>query len=115
MSRVSPWQLWSVDFGQPVGGEQGGVRPAVVVASALHCRFPIDMTVVVPLTTRDRRLPHHVPVGSQDSGLREPSFARTEDITAISTGRIRGDQSLGRLTSDEIDRVRHWLRRMIDV
>ncbi|MFC4063226.1 type II toxin-antitoxin system PemK/MazF family toxin [Planomonospora corallina] len=47
MSRVLPWQVWLADFGVPVGSEQGRRRPALVVASELHCRFPIDMTLVV--------------------------------------------------------------------
>lgn len=39
------------------------------MASELHCRFPIEMTLVVPLTTRDRGLPHHVPVTSAEAGF----------------------------------------------
>ena len=113
MSEVTPWQVWLVDFGQPVGSEQSGVRPAIVVASELHCRFPIEMTIVVPLTTRDRQLPHHVPVSAQDTGLRERSWARTEDITAVSTARLTGKRPLGRLSEAEAESVRHWLRRMI--
>lgn len=104
-----------VDFGQPIGHEQRGVRPAVVVASALHCRFPIDMTIVVPLTTRDRGLPHHVRIASPGSGLARPSWARTEDLTTVSTARLRGEQPLGVLSAADIDEVRHWLRRMIDL
>jgi mRNA interferase MazF len=115
VSAVRPWQVWLVDFGQPVGREQGGVRPAVVVASELHCRFPIDMTIVVPLTTRDRGLPHHVRIASPSSGLERPSWARTEDVTAASTGRLTGRRPLGRLAAAEVDGVRHWLRRMIDI
>ena len=51
-----PRQVWWVDFGHPTGHEQGGQCPAIVVGSATHCRFPIDMAVVVPLTTRNRGL-----------------------------------------------------------
>jgi mRNA interferase MazF len=105
--------MWLVDFGQPVGSDQGGVRPALVVASALHCRFPIDMTLVVPLTTRDRGLPHHVLVSSPDAGLNRASWARTEDVTAISTTRLVGERPLGRLTESETTDVGGWLRRMI--
>ncbi len=115
MSAVRPWQVWFVDFGQPVGHEQSGIRPAIIVASELHCRFPIDMTIVVPLTTRDRGLPHHVRVASSASGLDRPSWARTEDVTAVSTERLTGRRPLGRLTAAEVDDVRHWLRRMIDL
>ncbi|WP_322751667.1 MULTISPECIES: type II toxin-antitoxin system PemK/MazF family toxin [unclassified Frankia] len=32
--RLAPWQVWLVDFGQPIGHEQCGPRPAVVVGSA---------------------------------------------------------------------------------
>ncbi|WP_370461554.1 type II toxin-antitoxin system PemK/MazF family toxin [Micromonospora sp. Llam0] len=32
--------MWLVDFGNPVGHEEGGVRPAVIVGSTTHCRFP---------------------------------------------------------------------------
>jgi mRNA interferase MazF len=50
--RLAPWQVWLVDFGNPIGHKEGGVRPAVVVGSATHCGFPIGMAIVVPLTTR---------------------------------------------------------------
>ncbi|WP_239375946.1 type II toxin-antitoxin system PemK/MazF family toxin [Frankia sp. Cj5] len=113
MRDIRPWQLWIVDFGDPLGSEQAGIRPAVVVASELHCRFPIDMTIVVPTTTRDRGLPHHVPIASPQSGLNRPSWARTEDITAISTRRMPNDQPIGELTQAEVNDVNRWIHRMI--
>jgi mRNA interferase MazF len=115
MSGVRPWQVWLVDFGQPVGSEQRGVRPAIVVASDLHCRFPIDMTIVIPLTTRNRGLPHHVEISSPNSGLRQTSWARTEDVASISTLRLAKDRPLGALNDKEIATVQRWLRRMIAV
>lgn len=48
---IAPDRAWQcggwVDFGTTVGHEQGGVRPAAVVGSATHCRFLIDMALVV--------------------------------------------------------------------
>ncbi len=44
-----PWQLWWVDLGNPIGHEQGGLRPVIVVSSSTHCRFPIDMALIAPL------------------------------------------------------------------
>jgi mRNA interferase MazF len=113
VSKVAPWQVWWLDLGDPVGSEQAGRRPAVIVASELHCRFPIDMTLVVPLTTRSRRLPHHVPVRSAESGLPTDSYARTEDVRAVSTDRLVGDAPLGTLSADEQRELRRWLRRML--
>jgi mRNA interferase MazF len=111
--RIAPWQVWWVDFGHPVGREQGGVRPAVVVGSATHCRFPIDMALVVPLTTRDRGLAHHVPVASPESGLSRPSWARTEDITAVSTQRFTHSEPIGAVSQAEMDELSDWLREMV--
>lgn len=115
MSRaaLAPWQVWLLDFGNPVGHEEGGVRPAVVVGSTTHCRFPIGMAIVVPLTTRDRGLDHHVRIDSPSSGLIRPSWARTEDITAVSTARLRRSQPLGMASPDEIERLSEWLREMV--
>ncbi|WP_242606429.1 type II toxin-antitoxin system PemK/MazF family toxin [Protofrankia symbiont of Coriaria ruscifolia] len=102
-----------MDFGHPLGSEQAGMRPAVVVASELHCRFPIDMTIVVPTTARDHGLPHHVPITSRESGLNRPSWARTENITAISTRRMPSGQSIGELAPTETNDVNRWIHRMI--
>ena len=111
--RLAPWQLWVVDFGMPTGHEQGGIRPAIVVSSATHCAFPIGIALVVPLTTRDRGLAHHVLISSDSSGLRSPSWARTEEITAVSTGRFTRSAPIGRASEDEIAELREWLREMV--
>jgi len=108
-----PWQVWLVDFGMPIGHEEGGVRPAVVVGSATHCRFPIGMAIVVPLTSRDRGLDHHVPILSPGAGLSRPSWARTEDITAVSVHRFVRPRPLGQVSAAEIERLSEWLREMV--
>ena len=111
--RIAPWQLWLADFGTPIGHEQGGIRPAVVVGSATHCRFPIGMALVVPLTTRDRGLEHHVRIASPESGLHRPSWARTEEITAVSTVRFTQSAPIGTASPAEIAELSDWLREMV--
>jgi mRNA interferase MazF len=111
--RLAPWQVWLVDFGSPVGPEEGGVRPAVVVGSHTHCRFPIGMAIVVPLTSRDRGLDHHVRIDSAGAGLTRPSWARSEDITAVSVRRFVRPEPLGRVSAAEVERLSEWLREMV--
>jgi mRNA interferase MazF len=111
--QIAPWQVWWVDFGTPLGHEQGGIRPAVVVGSATHCRLPIDMAIVVPLTTRHRGLDHHVRISSVTSGLPQPSWARTEDVTSLSTRRFTQPSPLGTASPDEIRELSDWLREMV--
>lgn len=112
-STIAPWQCWLVDFGHPVGHEQGGLRPAIVVGSSIHCRFPIAMALVVPLTARDRGLAHHVRIDSPESGLNRPSWARTEEIGAISTQRFVRTTPLGTASDAEITKLCEWLREMV--
>jgi mRNA interferase MazF len=111
--QLAPWQVWPVDFGTPIGHEEGGVCPAVIVGSTTHCRFPIGMAIVVPLTTRDRGLDHHVRIDSVEAGLSRSSWARTEDITAVSVQRFIRPQPLGRLSAAEVERISEWLREMV--
>jgi mRNA interferase MazF len=112
-TQLAPWQVWWVDFGSPVGHEQSGIRPAIVVGSTTHCRFPIDMALMVPLTARDRQLDHHVRIASPESGLSRPSWARTEDITAVSTRRLTQATPLGRVSATEAKELSIWLRSMV--
>jgi mRNA interferase MazF len=111
--KTAPWQLWVVDFGAPAGHEQGGVRPAIVVGSPQHCALAVDVMLVVPLTTRDRGLRHHVRIASQSSGLHRASWARTEDVRAISTARLTQSVPIGMASTEEIDELRKWLRSMV--
>jgi mRNA interferase MazF len=111
--ELAPGEVWLTDFGDPVGSEQRGVRPAIVVASEFHCRFPIDMTLVVPLTTKNRGLPHHVLIDSPESGLARPSWARTDDVRSISTQRFTRTKALGYISGTERENMRRWLYRML--
>ena len=111
--KSAPWQLWVVDFGAAAGHEQGGVRPAIVVGSPEHCALAVDVMLVVPLTTRDRGLRHHVRIASKSSGLHHPSWARTEEVRAISTTRLTQSAPIGIAAAEEIDELRKWLRSMV--
>jgi mRNA interferase MazF len=105
--------VWLADFGTPIGSEQGGTRPIVIVGSEDHCRFPIQMALVVPLTTRDRGLPHHIAISSTESGLTRASWARTDNVRAISTARFARPAPLGQLSDHEAEQVHRWVHRML--
>ncbi|WP_211241199.1 type II toxin-antitoxin system PemK/MazF family toxin [Pseudonocardia spinosispora] len=72
------------------------------------------MALVVPLTSRDRGLEHHVRIASPGSGLHRPSWARTEEIVALSTAAFTQDKPLGVAAVAEVGQLREWLREMAD-
>lgn len=110
---IAPWQVWWLDLDPVVGNERAGRRPAVVVGSDDHCRFPVDLALIVPLTTRDCGLPHHVRIGPDASGLHRRSWALTEALRAVSTHRFTGESPVGSLSEDERAQLGRWVRRMI--
>lgn len=71
------------------------------------------MALVVPLTTRDCGLDHHVRIASPTSGLKKPSWARTEDMTAVSTQRFVRSKPLGTASDAEVAELSEWLREMV--
>jgi mRNA interferase MazF len=110
--RLAPWQVWLVNFDPQVGREQAGTRPAVIVASRMHCDLRTPVTLVVPLTSRQLPLGYRIPV--QVPGSRLPSFAITEQITTVSHDRL-GERPLGRLDPETIGQLRMAIREMIDI
>jgi mRNA interferase MazF len=80
--------VWLIDFGDPVGREQAGIRPAVVVSADLLNEAPAGVVVVVPLTTAARGLPSHVEISAGHSGLDEVSYAKCEDVKSVSEQRL---------------------------
>ena len=81
-------ELWLVDLGEPLGHEQGRQRPAVVVSSDGWNRHAATCTVV-PLTRTRHGLPTRVEIEpTADNGLRDTSYARCEDVRAVSRLRL---------------------------
>ena len=67
-------EVWLVDFGEPVGSEQAGRRPGVVVSTDRLNDGPAGLVIVVPCTTSRRNLPTHIEIEADGTGLDETSY-----------------------------------------
>lgn len=81
-------EIWLVDFGEPVGREPAGIRPAVVVSTDALNEGPAGVVLVVPVTSTHRDLPAHVEIEAGESGLDHPSYAKCEDVKSVSERRL---------------------------
>ncbi len=72
-----------------------------------------DMVVVVPLTGHDRGLVTRPRINGLDSGLRQASFARPEDMRAIDASRLQ--RRLGRVSNDDLAEIRKVMRYFLDL
>jgi mRNA interferase MazF len=88
--------IWLVALDPTVANEQRGTRPCIVVSDDRFNALPIRLAIVVPLTSRQRGLPHHISV-ADDGGLERPSWAMCEAVRAVSI------QRFGRMISTATD------------
>lgn len=81
-------EIWLLDFGEPIGREQAGHRPAVVVSDDGMNDGPSGLVIVVPVTSTRRALPSHIELDHPMSGLDDVSYAKCEDIKSVSEQRL---------------------------
>ncbi len=67
--RPSRGDVWLIEFDPLRGHQQGGTRPGVVVSTDLFNHGPAALHVVMPITTRSRRLRWRVEVQPPEGGL----------------------------------------------
>jgi mRNA interferase MazF len=106
-------EVWLVDFGDPVGREQSGSRPAVVVSADRLNNSRAGVVIVVPTTTALRGLPSHVEIELNGSGLDEVSCAKCEDVKSVSTQRLIG--RLGAVNDETTFQIARVLRFLLDL
>ena len=85
--RARRGQIWAVTLDPTLANEQAGTRPCIVVSADRFNKLPIGHCIVVPLTNRDRHLPHHISV-VDDGGLPRPSWAMCEAVRSVSVRRF---------------------------
>jgi mRNA interferase MazF len=106
-------EIWLVDFGDPVGHEQAGTRPAVVISADPWNESPAGVVVVIPTTTTYRGLPKHVEIDPDSSGLNEISYAKCEDVKSISEHRLI--RRLGAIPDEVVHQIERVLRMLLDL
>lgn len=99
------------DLNPVAGREQGGIRPVVVVSHRRYSVIP-GLFLAVPLTTRDRGLEHHVQIQANDvSGLKQVSYAMTEQIRVLSSD--RAGRVLGAVADEPLAAISRYLHLFV--
>lgn len=106
-------EVWLVDFGDPIGREQSGHRPAIVVSADRLNESRAGVVIVVPATTTHRGLPSHIEIEPDGSGLDEVSYAKCEDVKSISEQRLIA--RLGTVTEPVTFDISRALRFLLDI
>jgi mRNA interferase MazF len=106
-------EVWLVDFGEPVGREQSGRRPADIMSADALNVSRAGVVIVVPTTTTHRGLPSHVEIEPGVSGLDQVSYAECEDVKSISEQRLI--TRLGTVTDVIMFTISRIVRFLLDI
>ncbi len=99
-----------VDLDSSREREQAGKRPALVVSTNGFNESPADLGVVVPITSKDKSIPWHVPLQPPEGGTKTKSFS-----TVRSVSHDRMVQRWGTVSAATLDEVENRLRILFDL
>jgi mRNA interferase MazF len=108
--RPRAGQIWLASLDPTLANEQAGTRPCLIISADGYHAMPIGHIIIVPITTTNRDLPHHIEV-ADDGGLDKAGYAMPEAIRAVSVRRLR--RFLGEASADTVALVRSVARQFI--
>lgn len=106
-------EVYYVDLAQPVGHEPAFRRPAVVVSVDILNNGPDGLVVVVPITTAHYGLRSHVELEPEGSGLDHISYARCDQLRAVSVELLSSRQNM--IGPDQMHAIDQALRFVLDL
>ncbi len=115
MSAAEPSRgdVWSINLDPTLGREQSGTRPGLVISVNKFNHGPADLVIILPITSKDKKQPIHVPVKPPEGGLSAPSFIKCEDIRSIAKQRL--EQFYGRVSAETLAEVDKRVRILLNL
>lgn len=108
--ELNAGQIWWGEPDPAIGREQTGRRPFLIISNTRYNELITTLVLAVPLTSRDRGWPNHVPVAVPALG--KLSFAMTEQVRVISRDRLVS--FIDTVPEQTLRSVRDWIRDYLD-
>jgi mRNA interferase MazF len=102
-------QVWYAELGPVRGHEQDGYRPVLVLSAPR--RIPFAVALVIPLTSRYRNVPSHLPLYPPEGGVRQPSYLLCEHVRSLSYSRF--GRQIGTVREETLAEVSRMLRILL--
>lgn len=113
MPQPSRGEVWLVNLNPARGHEQAGTRPGLIVSVDPFNHGPAGLVVLLPLTTKAKGIPFHVPVVPSETGLNQESFIKCEDVRSVSKERL--GRRLGKVSPEALAAVEDRLRILLNL
>jgi mRNA interferase MazF len=106
-------EIWNGDLDPTRGREQAGKRPLLVISTDGFNHGPAELVVILPITTKDKRIPWHYAVKAGEGGLTRNSFIMCEAVRCVARERL--SKRLGSVLESTIEEVELRLRMLLDL
>jgi len=108
-AMIARGDLYSACLDPVVGSEQGGIRPVLVIQNDIGNRYsPTVIVLAITGQVNKARLPTHVPVACEGTGLQKDSVILAEQIRTLDKRRLR--ERIGTLRPEVMDQVSEALK-----
>lgn len=88
LANPSRGEIWLVNLDPTKGREQAGTRPCLVLSVDKFNHGPAELLVVLPITSKNKRIPSHVTIPKGEGGTKEESYIKCEEVRCISRDRL---------------------------
>ncbi len=105
-------EVWDVEFDPVTGHEQGGRRSALVISNDRFNHTLNGFCIVVPITSKNRGIRLHIPIGPPEGGLTLPSVILPDQAKSVS--QLRARKFRGEVTEQTLRRVQAVVGKFID-
>ena len=93
--------MFYADLSPVVGSEQGGIRPVVIIQNDLGNKYsPTVIAAAITSQLGKTKLPTHIPIGSQNLGLKTDSVILAEQVRTIDKSRLK--EKIGHIEDKKI-------------
>ena len=98
---VKRGDMFYADLSPVVGSEQGGIRPVVIIQNDLGNKYsPTVIAAAITSQTNKAKLPTHIELGENTSGLKSNSVVLTEQIRTIDKSRLK--EKIGHIDDENV-------------
>lgn len=102
--NIKRGDIFYADLSPVVGSEQGGIRPVLIVQNDVGNRFsPTVIAAAITSQQTKSKLPTHIQLGTDNSGLMKDSVVLLEQIRTIDKRRLK--EKMGCLDPNSMDMV----------
>ena len=98
---VKRGDMFYADLSPVVGSEQGGIRPVIIIQNDIGNKHsPTVIAAAITSQTGKSRLPTHIEIESEGSGLKADSVVLAEQIRTIDKSRLK--EKIGHINDDKV-------------